>query len=118
MPAHELCNILSSYGAAVRATPLTARKGCLPGSQPGEKECKFLGTTVSVKCSTGIDAAKAKRVYMRSMDGQCRRHVLIDDNKAAAQIQGGAPAIVHIKPKGWGWSKTRQEIHNALAGCN
>lgn len=118
VPADELCSILAGYGARVRAAPLTARKGCLPSFQPGDHHCKpLLRPTVSVKCSSGQSAAQHKQAYMRSMDGACKLHLLIDDNKAAAQINGGTPPVVHIKPKGFGWSGTRQQIKDALKGC-
>ena len=62
-------------------------------------------------------AAAAKREWMRGLDGQCSRHVLIDDNEAARGIEGDDPAIDHVLPQPFAWQKTRQAIVAALQGC-
>jgi len=128
VPAHEVCNLLAAQGAGVQSTPLTAR-GALLGFQPGEKECKGLNSTVSVKLSSGKEAARAKQLHMRSQDAVCTRHVLIDDNKAGAQIQTVdksslekiqlAAPYIYIEPLATaaGWAKTKQQIQAALQGC-
>lgn len=118
VPAAEFCSVLDSLGDDLLNTPLTARDGCLPSFQPGESECDgVLQDTVSVTCSSGSTAAGHKRVYMRSRDDDCSRHVLIDDNEAGSEIEGGDPEIIHIKPTPWDWSGTLAAILDALEGC-
>lgn len=118
VPAAEFCSVLDSLGDDILSTPLTARDGCLPALQPGESECDgVLHDTVSVSCSTGSVAAGHKLDYMRSRDDDCSRHVLIDDNASAEEIEGGDPEIIHVKPTAFDWSGTLDEILAALDGC-
>jgi hypothetical protein len=118
VPAAEFCSVLDSLGDSVLSTPLTARDGCIWSLQPGESECSgVLQDTVSVACSSGSTAAGHKRDYMRSRDGDCSRHLLIDDNSAGQEIEGGDPEIIHVKPTAFDWSGTLDEIFAALEGC-
>lgn len=118
VPAAEFCSVLGSLGDSVISTPLTARAGCLPAFQPGESQCAgVLEQTVSVRCSSGDEAAGHKEEYMRSQDDVCSRHVLIDDNEAAAGITGGDPPIVYVEPIDWNWDGTLANILAALDGC-
>ncbi len=117
VPAAEFCSGLDSLGAGVISTPLTARSGCLPAFQPGEAECSGLQSTVSVDCSSGDEAAAHKLEHMRSRDASCRRHVLIDDNSAAAGITGGDPPVLYVEPRAFDWDGTLEEILAALDGC-
>ena len=117
VPAADLCTILDGYGGGVTATALTARDGCWPATQPGERECAGLEPTVSVACASGIAAARAKEEVMRAHDDLCARHVLIDDNRAAGEIQGGDPEIRHVRPTPFDWPGTREAIRAALDGC-
>lgn len=116
VPAAELCDMLAARGDAIRSTPLTARRGCWPAFQPGERECALLDPTISVRCSHGTDAALHKEDEMRAHDGDCAWHVLIDDNDAAAAIEGGDPPIDHVLPTPWNWRETRAAIEAALDG--
>lgn len=114
VPATELCNILAGHGDAVRATPLTARSGCWPSFQPGERACRVLEPTISVECSTGLDAALFKEGEIRAHDAECAHHVLIDDNESAAEVQGGVPFLEAVRPTPWDWSGTRAAIRAAI----
>lgn len=114
VPAAELCEILAEPGPALRATPLTARAGCWPSFQPGERECRALEPTISVACSRGAEAARHKEDEIRAHDAECAAHVLIDDNEAAAEIEGGDPPIDHVLPIPWDWHETRAEIRWAI----
>ena len=113
VPATELCEILSQ-DALVRATPLTARSGCWPSFQPGERACRVLEPTISVACSTGLEAALYKEALMRTFDDECARHVLLDDNEAMVEIEGGDPPLVTLRPIPWDWPATRAAIVAAL----
>lgn len=116
VPAAELCELLAERGDELRATPLTARSGCWPSFQPGERACRGLEPTISVPCSRGAEAASHKEQEMRAHDAACAWHVLIDDNEAAADIEGGDPAIDHVLPIPWAWEETRAEILAAIEG--
>jgi hypothetical protein len=54
---------------------------------------------------------------MRTRDDECSRHVLVDDNHDASEIEGGDPAIDHVRPRAFDWSGTLEEILQALEGC-
>lgn len=114
VPAAELCDILAGYGDAVSATPLTARAGCWPSFQPGEGACGVLEPTISVECSAGIDAALLKEAEIRARDADCAHHVLIDDNEATADVEGGEPWLDAVRPTPWDWPGTRAAIRDAI----
>jgi len=125
VPADRLCQLLGDRQPAVRSSVLTARSGCLPKIKPLEHQCAFLGDGVSVSCyikgKDGKSAkqlmAEAKQAHLLQQNDTCSRHVLIDDNQAAAQIDPGAP-YTYIRPSGSNWPQIRQQVEDALAGCS
>jgi hypothetical protein len=117
VPAAQVCERLTGYGAGVSAAVLTDRHGCSDKPQLTEHECSVLGETVSVACAAGAQGPQTKEAYIRSQDARCSRHVLVDnDSVIALPRPGDATPLIHVKPK-LSWSETLTDLRAALKGC-
>ena len=116
VPADALCKMLAAKKPQVRTAFLTARKGCLPAFKPGEASCQKLEDTVTVDCSlSSTKMALAKQKYLATRK-DCAGHILVDNNKAAANIKLSVP-YAYIEPKAFSWSSIRDQIVNAIQTC-